>query len=711
MLAFLDELAQIDIRRTLPGLQHDFCTLWNELVQEAKKTPELIPEIFVYSWGDQPLLLERYKTALGGLVGILRQIRHLYIALHQGTDAAPTAFSASTDDSDRIFHRPSSYPLCDIASHRRGRPGSTAHVPVPNSRTVPLLIQSIVSPDAAPLPSSDSTTPGEIGESSRVPEATSPALPVHTSPRPTDASPATAIAAALQDLPPAATLSHPQEGTTQQNIVAPCAESDISRILSTSSAPVPTPTLLPVPVPTPYVLNEPLASSDAGAASAFNPLLPASSVIGFSVPSSPPTSRVSSLPNAEFLSLLCTTPSCPTGNTALPHLRARGLVNTGNMCFANAVLQLLVHSPPLWNLFRQLGDLKGLRVEGGPATGGGATPLVDATVRFFEEFMNKEKAPTGQVTGGKPREGIGAKKEPDAVDPFEPTYIYDAMKEKRKFKRLLDNQQQDAEEFFRLYLDALDEELLALLASSSGHDSTTATPGAEKREVSQSGQTDVPDVVTRGFTSVESPLMRIFGGKFRSTVRTPNQPDSITIEDWRSLQLDIQVPLHDSVYAIENALARVSHLQPVQLGPSGLGEASQQVLIEALPPVLVLHLKRFQYDVAADGIVKISKPVQFAPELEIPLEIMAPVSGKPAEPVHYKLYGVLYHHGESAGSGHYTVDVLHPDGDSGSGESWLHIDDEAVSAVRREDVFGDHNDERVDDRCAYMLFYCRTAPA
>ena len=69
-------------------------------------------------------------------------------------------------------------------------------------------------------------------------------------------------------------------------------------------------------------------------------------------------------------------------------------------------------------------------------------------------------------------------------------------------------------------------------------------------------------------------------------------------------------------------------------------------------------------------------------------EIMAPVAGKSAEPVHYKLYGVLYHHGESAGSGHYTVDVLHPNGDSGSGEAWLHIDDEAVSAVRHEDVFG-----------------------
>jgi ubiquitin carboxyl-terminal hydrolase 10 len=129
--------------------------------------------------------------------------------------------------------------------------------------------------------------------------------------------------------------------------------------------------------------------------------------------------------------------------------------------------------------------------------------------------------------------------------------------------------------------------------------------------------------------------MRVFDGKFRSTVRAPNWPDKDTIEGWRSLQLDIQVRFsfhsartnafvtdiqkHDSVKAIEDALGRISHPQPVQIGPSGGGEASQQVLIEALPPVLVLHLKRFLYDVAADGVVKIGKPVRFAPELEIPL--------------------------------------------------------------------------------------------
>ena len=56
----------------------------------------------------------------------------------------------------------------------------------------------------------------------------------------------------------------------------------------------------------------------------------------------------------------------------------------------------------------------------------------------------------------------------------------------------------------------------------------------------------------------------------------------------------------------------------MQVSQSGSSEANQQVLLEALPPVLVLHLERFLYDAATDCIDKISKPVQFMPELEIP---------------------------------------------------------------------------------------------
>ncbi|KAF8471381.1 hypothetical protein DFH94DRAFT_637134, partial [Russula ochroleuca] len=482
------------------------------------------------------------------------------------------------------------------------------------------------------------------------------------------------------------------------------------------STPAPTPTLAPVTAYTPPVLSE---CCDAGAASTPNPLLPVSSVVGFSIPASPP-SRVPPLPDAEFLALpssttVAATPPRPTSNATLSRPRVHGLANSGSMYFANAMLQLLVHSPPFWNLFRELGDLKGQRGAGDVEADDGATPLVDATLRFFEESRFMEplpmQQPAQQAARGKPREDEEAKKH-DAVDSFEPMYLYDAMKEKRKLKDLLDGQQQDAEEFFRLYLDALDEELRALLASISGHKSAAVTPGVEDREVSQSDLTDVGFMVRRLLflcTELpESPISRIFDGRSRSTIRAPNQPDSITIQDWRLLQLNIQP---DLVHTVKDALAHISQPQPVQVGQLSPSEVTQQVQIEELPPVLVLHLKRFLYDAAADGIVKINKPVQFAPELEIPLEIMAPVTRKSAEPVHYKLYGVLYHHGESAGNGHYTVDVLHPNGDSGSEEAWLHIDDEAVSAVRHEDVFEGHENERVDDWCAYMLFYCRTTPA
>jgi hypothetical protein len=54
--------------------------------------------------------------------------------------------------------------------------------------------------------------------------------------------------------------------------------------------------------------------------------------------------------------------------------------------------------------------------------------------------------------------------------------------------------------------------------------------------------------------------------------------------------------------------------------PSDPIKASQEatVLIEALPPVLIVHLNRFHYDTVAGGVVRNRKHVRFSPELEIP---------------------------------------------------------------------------------------------
>ena len=421
----LGAFSQIDVRNTLLGLRHDFCTLWNEIVQKAMKEGSYSKPVY-----------------------ILREIRHHYIALHQGTDAAPTAFSPSTHRFDRILVEPSSYPLCDIASHRPDyvslaptrndhSPNASLHHSISGRSTASRRVKE-ASTIARPASSSHPIT--LIGDSSQAPVATSPALPDHTGPRSTDVSIPGTVAAALQLNSPAATLSHPLERTTQRDMVAPCTEPDITQILSTASLPA---ALAPVPASTPPILNKSLESCDTDTASTSNPLLPASSTVGFSIHASPPPSRVPPFPNAESLALLSSaTPSRSTGNATLPHLRARGLVNTESMCFANAVLQLLVHSAPFWHPFRELDNLEGPRGSGVPETSDGATPLVDAMLRFFEEFRFKEKdqppaqEPPQQVAEGKSREQEQAKKEENA-DSFESSYMYDAMKEKIQLKNLL----------------------------------------------------------------------------------------------------------------------------------------------------------------------------------------------------------------------------------------------------------------------------------
>lgn len=70
------------------------------------------------------------------------------------------------------------------------------------------------------------------------------------------------------------------------------------------------------------------------------------------------------------------------------------------------------------------------------------TPLVEATVKFLDEFMYEERKPSParqpqqQATRGKAKEEEEEKKEDDGVDSFIPTYVYDALKEKKRFDNM-----------------------------------------------------------------------------------------------------------------------------------------------------------------------------------------------------------------------------------------------------------------------------------
>jgi hypothetical protein len=398
-LVVLETLSKLDIRNTLPRLQHDFCTLWNEIAQRARDQGSYATPSF-----------------------ILKRIHHLYIALHQGTDAAPTAFSASTYEYTYILFEPSSYPFCKIASHRPlltplgNSPDALYPSPTDAGNTASRQAEQ-VNDAIEPHSSSNPTTTSEIGATSRAPDMTLPTNPVHSSSRLTGASPTAVVVAVPQGITSTATLSYPLEGSEQQDsdIVAPSVEPGTSQMLSTAFTHTPTPTLAPIPTSLP---NTPSESYDASAAS-----------VSYSSHFAPP-SIGSSIPASR-----------PTGSATLPCPRARRLLNTRNICFANAVLQLLVNLPPFWDMFRELGDLKGQRGAGVPETVGGATPLVDATVRFIKEFIVEEGSPSTQQQSQPATDGTSRadeeKKHADLVDSFEPTYMYDAMKEKRQLKPLL----------------------------------------------------------------------------------------------------------------------------------------------------------------------------------------------------------------------------------------------------------------------------------
>lgn len=194
--------------------------------------------------------------------------------------------------------------------------------------------------------------------------------------------------------------------------------------------------------------------------------------------------------------------------------------------------------------------------------------------------------------------------------------------------------------------------------------------------------------VTRssGHIALESPITKIFGGKIRSEFRVPGNKTSVTLEPYQPLQLDIGAPEINNIVDALKGLTKPESIQGdfnSSRGPNVT--ATKQIFIETMPPVLILHLKRFQYDSVTRGTQKIWKKVGYPLDLEIPREVFPPnkrnimmaQGGLPK----YRLVGVIYHHGKNASGGHYTVDVRRQDG-----REWIRLDDTLIRRVRSEDV-------------------------
>lgn len=555
------------------------------------------------------------------------------------------------------------------------------------------MVETSDEPPQVQTRTSDSTSP--------VTETTTATPSVHDTTTP--ASPISSRTS-ISNVSPTDVKSPSTPSTTVPVEIPAAAESsqEKAQVEATTPAP-PTPATPPVKKSWASLLKKDDATSIGKNA------LPTSAVVGYSIPGGlvepSSTTPIATTKKQELATLLTTG---PLGPGQIPKIRPRGLVNSGNMCFANAVLQVLVYCPPFYRLFIELAKyLPGLPPSDSKKPVDSRLSLTTGTIEFLREFdplSEKER---------RRREEDG---EDGFLDSFTPVSIYDAMRAKKRFDNMRGGHQEDAEEFLGFYLDTLEDELLSLLTSVSPKLNAKPLNHNEEREEAipkESGWMEVGrrnrTVITRTAKATDSPITRIFGGTFRSTLRVPQHKDSVVVESWRALQLDIQ---REQVNTIREALQCISNPQPVTVtSPTKPGvsvDAQQQVLIESLPPILVLHLKRFLYDTQVGDVVKIGKPISFTPELEIDSGLIAP-GRRQTQKVKYKLFGVLYHHGLSASGGHYTLDVLHPNRDMTQKprEAWIRIDDELVSDVLPKDVF----EVDRDHRCPYLLFYKRVAHA
>jgi ubiquitin carboxyl-terminal hydrolase 10 len=295
-------------------------------------------------------------------------------------------------------------------------------------------------------------------------------------------------------------------------------------------------------------------------------------------------------------------------------------------------------------------------------------PELMNSIEFLREFTPSpgsgsstpsEKAkPVGAAYKGKAKDN----KKYAGADAFIPENVYEALKGLSRFdalrvSRILSHaigtdfqrgQQEDAQEFLGWFIETLHEELLRIVSRTESSRSTSATRPADgdaseiARPVSPSdgwlevGKKQKTNVV-RNTETRESAVTRMFGGTLRSILHAPGQKDSVTLEPYQPIQLDIQSP---NVKSITDALRQFNEPEPVPeyRSSKGVVAATKQVFIETFPPVLILHLKRFVYDHVAHDSVKKNKPIAYGTELVIPQEIISPTK-RSGSAVKYRLFG------------------------------------------------------------------------
>ncbi|XP_073818390.1 ubiquitin carboxyl-terminal hydrolase 46-like isoform X16 [Musca autumnalis] len=373
-----------------------------------------------------------------------------------------------------------------------------------------------------------------------------------------------------------------------------------------------------------------------------------------------------------------------------------GLVNFGNTCYSNSVLQALYFCKPFRDKVLEY-KAKNKRPK---------ETLLSCLADLFYNIATQKKK-VGSIAPKK--------------------FIARLRKEKEEFDNYM---QQDAHEFLNFLINHINEIILAERnASKSGSGGGNATSGtaATKSSSTTSTSTTVSNSSTNGTCSNSTGSINgigigisdattptqgnpanseptwvheIFQGTLTSETRCLNC-ETVSSKDEHFFDLQVDV---DQNTSITHCLRCFSNTETLCSDNKfkcdnccSYQEAQKRMRVKKLPMILALHLKRFKYMEQFNRHIKVSHRVVFPLELRL-----FNTSDDAVNPDRlYDLMAVVIHCGSGPNRGHY-ISIVKSHG------LWLLFDDDMVDKIEAstiEDFYGLTSDIQKSSETGYILFY------
>ncbi|XP_013779640.1 ubiquitin carboxyl-terminal hydrolase 46-like isoform X2 [Limulus polyphemus] len=328
-----------------------------------------------------------------------------------------------------------------------------------------------------------------------------------------------------------------------------------------------------------------------------------------------------------------------------------GLVNFGNTCYCNSVLQALYFCKPFREKVLDY-KAKNKRTK--------ETLLTCLADLFYNIATQKKK--TGTIA---PKKFIARlRKENDLFDNY---------------------MQQDAHEFLNYLLNTIADILQEKQQGTTKGKNNSSTQVNGEQQISKSEPTWVHD---------------IFQGTLTNETRCLNC-ETVSSKDEDFLDLSVDVDQNTSIThclrGFSNTETLCSEHKYYCENCCSKQEAQKRMRVKKLPMILALHLKRFKYMEQQSRHTKLSYRVVFP--LELRLFNTSDDAYNPNRM--YDLVAVVIHCGSGPNRGHY-ISIVKSHG------LWLLFDDDIVDKIDAsaiEDFYGLTSDTQKTSESGYILFY------